>query len=101
LGSTGGVALEPGRRYRLEFAFIDRRVTLALDGRVVVPPADLPPAAKREPEPRPVRRIGARGCRAVVRDLRIVPRPPLHDDPQRPRLQPSLLGPREYFVLGD
>ncbi|HEY1186424.1 MAG TPA: S26 family signal peptidase [Gemmata sp.] len=102
LGSAGGFALAVGRRYRLEFAFIDRRVALAIDGHTVVPPADLDPVSKRDPEPRPVRRIAARGCRAVVRDLKLFR--DIHYTIGEARdhgNRPAVLGPHEYFVLGD
>lgn len=104
LGAAGGVALAPGRAYKLEFAFIDRRVTLALDGRVVVPPTDLDPVAKRGPEPRPVRRIGARGCRVVVRDLKLFRDIHYTTGDERDHghgNRPARLGAKEYFVLGD
>ncbi len=32
LGSIRGVSLEPGQKYKFEFAFVDRRATLAIDG---------------------------------------------------------------------
>jgi signal peptidase I len=104
LGAAGGVALEPGRTYRVEFSFVDRRVILAVDGRVVVPPADLPPAAKRNDVRRPLQ-LGARGCRLVVRDLRLYR--DVHytqfgeHGTQPPHGRPAVLGPAEYFMLGD
>ncbi|MDY3552661.1 S26 family signal peptidase [Gemmata sp. JC717] len=103
LGSAGGVALTPGSKHRLEFAFVDRRVTLALDGRVVVPLADLAPVGKpRPPESRPVRRIAARGCKVIVRDLKLSR--DIHytiTDERDHGNRPARLGRHEYFVLGD
>ncbi|MBP3953714.1 hypothetical protein J8F10_00160 [Gemmata sp. G18] len=101
LGNVSGVALEKGRKYHLEFAFVDRRATLALDGRVVVPPADLEPAPKRGDVSRPVR-FGARGCRVVVRDIKLYR--DIHymsDYGEHGTRHPAVLGPHEYYVLGD
>ncbi len=102
LGSANGVALEPGRRYKLEFAFVDRRAIISIDGRVVLPPADLEPATRREPVSRPLR-LGSRGCRVVVRDLKLFR--DIHytaeaNDYHATR-HPAVLGARQYFVLGD
>jgi signal peptidase I len=100
LGSAAGVALEPGRRYQLEFAFVDRQVLLALDGKLVVAPAELEPAPGRGEVRRPLQ-LGARGCRVVVRDLQ------LHRDihytqyGEHGTRHPVTLGPKEYYVLGD
>jgi signal peptidase I len=100
LAAARGVSLVSGRSYRLEFAFVDRRATLALDGKVVVAPADLPANAKRGEVRRPLQ-FGARGCRVVVRNLK------LHRDIHylatgvHGNRQPAKLGPDEYFVLGD
>ncbi|MBA4068072.1 MAG: hypothetical protein C0501_31090 [Isosphaera sp.] len=104
IGSATGFALEPGRTYRVEFAFVDRRVILAVDGKVVVPPADLPPAAKRAEVRRPFQ-LGARGCRLAVRELRLY-RDVVYTQfgehgTQPPHGRPAALGPDEYFLLGD
>ncbi len=85
---------------------MDRRAILALDGRVVVPPADLEaPLEKRQPVDRPLR-VGARGCRVVVRDVRLFR--DIHYVGEDPRdkyehgtRRPAMLGAGEYFVLGD
>jgi signal peptidase I len=104
LGTVGGVALRTGRTYRVEFSFVDRRVILAVDGKVVVPPADLPPAGKRADVRRPLQ-LGARGCRLVVRDLKLY-RDVYYTQfgehgTQPPHGRPAVLGPDEYFMLGD
>ena len=99
--------LEPGSTYRLEFSFVDRRAILAIDGRVVIPHADLPaPLAKRDGVTRPLR-LEARDCRLVVRNLRLYRdthytqfgEHGTHDEAGWPH--PARLGPGEYFVLGD
>ena len=100
LTSAGGVSLQVGRSYKLEFVFVDRRVTLAIDGKVVVDPADLPPAAKRGEVTRPLQ-LGARGCRVVVRNLKLY-----RDIYYTPygvhgTRRAARLGPDEYYMLGD
>lgn len=106
LGSFRGVSLETGRKHRVEFSFVDRRVILAIDGRIEVPPADLLAAAKR-PEVRRPLQFGARGCRLIVRNLK------LYRDTYYTQFgengtvgedgkpNPALLGPDEYFMVGD
>ena len=54
------MALENGRTYRLEFAFVDRRAFLALDGKLVMPPADLPQVTARKEVSKPLQ-LGVRG----------------------------------------
>jgi signal peptidase I len=107
LESSRGVRLGPGSTHRIEFSFVDRRVILAIDGKVVIPYADLPPpTAKREGVARPLR-LEARDCKLVVRDIK------LHRDTHYTQFgehgtqdenghpNPARLGPKEYFVLGD
>ena len=102
LASAAGVSLEVGKKYALEFAFIDRRAVLALDGRVAVGPADLEAAVKRGPEPRPVR-VAARGCRVVVRNLQLFR--DVHYTADATDYHgvraPAVLKAGEFFVLGD
>ncbi|MFM8271696.1 MAG: S26 family signal peptidase [Gemmata sp.] len=102
LASAAGVSLEVGKKYALEFAFIDRCAVLALDGRVAVGPADLEAAVKRGPEPRPVR-VAARGCRVVVRNLQLFR--DVHYTADATDYHgvraPAVLKAGEFFVLGD
>jgi signal peptidase I len=100
LTAAGGVTLRPGKSYRVEFAFVDRRVSLAVDGREVVPACDLPPAGTRGPVTRPLR-LAARGCRVVVRDLKIYRDIHYTQYGEHGVTAPTRLGPREYFMLGD
>jgi signal peptidase I len=44
--------LVPGKRYRLEFGLIDRRVLVAIDGKVVAAPLDLPEVREDRRRPR-------------------------------------------------
>jgi signal peptidase I len=100
LQSVTGVALEAGRTYRLEFAFVDRTAHFALDGRSILPPAELPQVTKRNGVPRPLQ-LGARGCRVILRNLR------LHRDIHYTRFgehgteRPVTMAAGEYFMLGD
>jgi signal peptidase I len=100
LGSTRGVSLEPKRRYTLEFAFVDRRATVALDGKTILPPADLLPLAKRGEAARPLQ-FGARGCHLVIRNLRLFRDTHYTHYGEHGTQRPALLGREEYFVLGD
>jgi signal peptidase I len=81
-------------------AFVDRRLTLALDGREAFV-LDLPPATKRKDVVRPVV-LGGKGVRMVVRNFR------LFRDVYYTRAGENALpgkavrlGPEQYFVLGD
>ena len=97
-----GVRLVPGKKYRLEFAFVDRRATVALDGVELAPPLDLPPTAgDRKKVERPLQ-FGVRGATVVVRDLVLLRDIHYFADAQRHHAAtPYLLGPDEFFVLGD
>ena len=69
--ASTGVALEAGRDYEVVFAFVDRRATLSIGGREVVPPLDLPaesPASAGVARPA---QFGIRDAAVTVRDLRI------------------------------
>ena len=105
LGVARGVALESGHTYRIEFAFVDRRVFFAIDGRLAVPPGDLPAPVARGEVMRPLR-LTARGCRVAVRNLKLF-RDIYYtsDDSHGPgghgTRHPAKLGTGEYFVLGD
>ncbi|MBN9121262.1 MAG: S26 family signal peptidase, partial [Planctomycetes bacterium] len=100
LASAPGAALQTGRTHRLEFAFVDRRAHLAIDGKLVVAPADLPQVTGRKSVSRPLQ-LGARGCRVVLHNLK------LYRDVHYTRFgthgteSPLTLGPKEYYVLGD
>jgi signal peptidase I len=104
LASVPGVSMEPNSTHRFEFSFVDRRTILALDGKPMLPPADLPPAAKRGEVSRPVQ-LGAHGCRLAVRNLKLYR--DIHytqygtNGTQPPHGHPLTLGSGEYFMLGD
>jgi signal peptidase I len=93
--------LQPGRTYHIELAFVDRRLTLAVDGVGVFSPVDLPRPRRRAPVPRPVT-LGARGARAVFGNIRLyrdihytqAGRNGVHGKAVRLRTD-------QYFVMGD
>jgi signal peptidase I len=95
-----GFRLEAGTTYHIELAFVDRRLTLAVDGRCPFAPVDLPTADRRAEVVRPVK-VGARGVRAVVRNFRLFR--DIHYTPAGDNGVAGVvsLGPAEYFVLGD
>jgi signal peptidase I len=93
------VALRPGRRHRFEFAFVDRRATLAIDGRSVLV-HNLPPVAQRDEVSRPLR-IAAHGCKLVVRNLRLYRDTYYTRYGENGTRKAVALGPGEYFMLGD
>lgn len=100
LASASGVTLKPGKSYRIEFAFVDRLVSLAVDGKEIVPAQKLPQAEKRKPVTRPLM-LAARGCRVIVRDLKLNRDIYYTDDGDNGPKVPATLGPTEYFMLGD
>jgi hypothetical protein len=90
----------------VEFAFVDRCVHLALDGRVIFPPessprsCELEPAGRRSEVRRPLQ-LGARGCRVVVRDLRLSRDIHYTQYGEHGTRREVRLGRGEFFVLGD
>jgi signal peptidase I len=100
LGSAVGVALVPGRAHLVEFAFVDRRVHFAIDGKEAVPAADQESAPARGEVRRPLQQ-GARGCRLVVRNLRLSRDIHYTQYGEHGTRHPVALGPHEYYVLGD
>lgn len=100
ISSAAKVAMEPGSTYTVEFAFVDRRATFALDGKVVTAPADLPVEQKRGEVRRPLQ-LGARGCRVVLKNV-ILDRDIHYTQAGKNGTRtPAKLGPTEYFMLGD
>jgi signal peptidase I len=95
-----GLCLQPGQTYRLEFAFVDRRGLVALNGDEVLAPLDLPaPERNRPGTDRPLQ-IGIRNADIILRNLTLN-----RDIHYRSEAVPDAkiypLGPREYFMLGD
>lgn len=72
--SDGPPGLTAGRTYRVEFAFVDRRASLAIDGREVVTPLDLPfdpPGRERRGGMTRPLQLGVRGASVAVWNLRM------------------------------
>src|SRR5205085_5804606 len=64
------LSLTAGKRYHVEFAFVDRRATLAIDGHLAFAAVDLPMAEDRADVIRPVK-IGAKGVAVSVHNFRL------------------------------
>jgi signal peptidase I len=98
----GANGLTPGRTYRVEFALVDRRASLAIDGQEVVAPLDLPfdppGRARRGGMTRPLQ-LGVRGASVVVRNLQIDR--DIHYLSVGKVGDGWKMGPDEYFLLGD
>jgi signal peptidase I len=101
---AAGQMLEVGQTYRIEFAFVDRRASLTIDGREVVKPIDRPgdadTLARRGQVSRPLQ-FGIKGASVVVRKLVLY-----RDVYYRPEgtngiSAPHQLAADEYYVLGD
>lgn len=95
-----GIDLLPGKVHRIEFAFVDRRIVLAIDGKEVGKPLDLPPREKRNAVSRPFQ-IGVRGASVAVKNLVLLR--DIHYLAEGPNGRPPgcQLGADEYFMLGD
>ena len=99
LAAVNGVSLEKGKTYKFEFAFVDRRAALALDGKLIAA-ADLPKVASRGEVRKPLQ-LGARGCKLLVRNLKIF-RDIHYTAAGRNGVRvPAILGSDEYFMMGD
>ena len=100
--AAAGLRFHTGATYHVEFAFVDRRASLAIDGDEVVTPLDLPAEppgpARRGGVSRPVQ-VGAAGASVVVRNLRIFR--DIHYLGVGRGAAGWRLGPDEYFLLGD
>lgn len=99
LGSTGGFRPTRGVTHRVEFAFVDRRASLAVDGVEVVPALDLPEPGRRGAVSRPVQ-FGANGVSVVVRNVRLARDVHYHATGAASGAGWQLAS-DEYFMLGD
>lgn len=86
--------------HRVEFAFVDRRVMLAIDGAEAFDPVDLKPAINRNAVSRPVW-LGCKGVAATVHHFRLFR--DVHYSPtgRNGIYDPWPLGKDEFFMLGD
>jgi signal peptidase I len=100
-GSSAAVGLLAGRSYHVEMAFVDRRLSLSIDGRLVVANVDLPEPHQRDAVGRPVQ-MEARGTAVAIRKFRL-----FRDVHYTARGTHAVageavhLGTEQYFVLGD
>ena len=89
-----------GRTYHVEFAFADRRASLAVDGRELFTAVDRPSLPRRSEVVKPAR-IGGHGVEAIVHNYRLF-RDVHYTAVGRHAVQtPVRLGSGQYFVLGD
>jgi signal peptidase I len=101
-GRVVGIPFGTGQTHRVEFAFADRRASVAVDGVEVVPALDLPADPPGRPRRGGVRRpaqLGARGVSVVVQNLRL--ERDIHYLPVGKAAAGWRLGPDEFFFLGD
>ena len=101
LARSNEVSLGPGKRYHIEMAFVDRRLTLAIDGVQPFTPVDLPVCGVRPALVRPVA-LAVRGVKAVVSNVRLF-RDVHYTQAGTNGVGGAVvrLGPDQYFVLGD
>jgi signal peptidase I len=101
LARSNEVSLRPGKRYHIEVAFVDRRLTLAIDGVQPFAPVDLPECGQRPQLVRPVA-LAVRGVKALVSNVRLF-RDVHYTQAGNNGVGGAVvrLGPDQYFVLGD
>lgn len=91
--------LKPGKKYRIEMAFVDRRVSVAVEGHEYFT-FDLP-AADRRPDVTSPFRLGAEGATIAFRHVKLYRDIYYRGGDRRAAHEPYQLGPDEYFLLGD
>jgi signal peptidase I len=99
LKATNRPPLKPGQTYRIEMAHVDRRVSVAIDGREYFT-HDFPTADRREDVTSPFR-IGGQGVTLVVRHVRLYRDIYYRAGDRHAAGSPYRLGAGEYFLLGD
>jgi signal peptidase I len=91
--------LTPGKAYRIEMAFVDRRVSVAVDGHEYFA-YDLPAAGKRPDVTSPFR-LGAEGATVAFRHVKLFRDIYYRPGDRHAGAEPYQLEPDEYFMLGD
>jgi signal peptidase I len=91
--------LKVGKTYRVEMAFVDRRVSLAVDGHEYFY-FDLPPNERR-PDVNSPFRLGAEGANIAFRHTKLFRDIYYRPGDRRASAEPYQLGPDDYFMLGD
>jgi signal peptidase I len=92
-------SLRQGTVHKLEFAFVDRRVSMSWEGVSTAAPIDLPPAENRSGVVHPLF-FRVRGIGVAVRNLRLM-RDLHYTAAGRLGTGQYRLGSDEYFMLGD
>lgn len=92
--------LEAGKKYRVEMAFVDRRVSFAVDRREPFAAYDLDQVEGRADVVSPLA-VGVQGANVIVRDLRIYRDIYYRSSGRNAVDAEHHLGPDEYFMLGD
>lgn len=108
LGADGGerfstgLTLEAGKSYRVEFSFVDRRMSLSVNGKVIAPAVDLPAddLANRKGVTQPVQ-FGVSQASVLIRNFKIYRDVYLRSDAANGTIKPWQLGADEYFLCGD
>ena len=92
--------LSDGRSHHVAYAFVDRRVSLSVDGTELIPAFDLPATTDRKAVSRPVW-LGVQGVAATVRHFRLNRDIYYASAGRNAIFEPWPLGRDEYFMLGD
>lgn len=99
---TTEFTVQAGQFYRVEFSFFDRRMCLAIDGRVIPPALDLAAESldNRKAVSRPVQ-FGAVQANVTIRNFKLYRDVHLRNDATYGTHKAYKLAPDQYFVLGD
>jgi signal peptidase I len=101
VAQTAGVPLRQGNRYHVEWAFVDRRVMLFIDGAPIFEGFDMPTCGERAPLMRPVM-VAVRGVEATFHHVRLWRDVHYTQDGNNGVGGTVVrLGADQYFVLGD
>jgi signal peptidase I len=92
--------MQVGKKYRVEMAFVDRRVSIAVDGTELFAAYDLEAAKDRADVTAPFA-IGVQGASVVVRDLRLYRDIHYRSSGKNGVDEPYTLAGNEYFMMGD
>ncbi len=99
-----GFQLAVGKTYRLEFAFVDRRAVLAIDGVEPFAPLDLPAPPEIYPRRGGVARplqLGVRGVSVALKNVKLWRDIHYRDEGPNATKAPYQLAADEYFACGD
>jgi signal peptidase I len=91
--------LKPGTKHRVEMAFVDRRVSVAVDGKEYCS-HELAPAGRRADLTSPLR-LGGQGVTVAIRHVKLFRDIHYRTGDKHAAQAPHQLGPDEYFLLGD